>query len=105
MICFLALCISLIFTTMLDASCPVGAFETIMDSPVDTGPEPFFITYSPLVSNNLFAATASTPDDEVWVYKVNINTGAFTEVPGSAFPVADSPYFTAFSPVFNGTIY
>lgn len=101
-----AMSIALFSTISISASCPVGSFETIMDSPVATGISPYTIAYSPLISSgNLFVAAVSSASNDVWVYQVNESTGALTEVPGSAFDVGTAPLYVAFSPVFNGNIY
>lgn len=83
-----------------------GALTPVPGQPFATGPAPLGVTFSPVVSGNLFAAVTNLNDDTISVYTVNTSTGAFTEVIGSPFPASlIIPYMPRFSPVVAGTLF
>lgn len=88
----------------LNAVCPLGSFQELIDSPFDTGLFPDAVAYSPLVSGNLLAGVVNFGDNTVSVYHVDTANGNFTPI----LPPVDTelePYLMAFSPIFNGQLY
>ncbi len=84
-----------------------GSFQEITGSPFPAGSGPGSFAYSPLVSNNLFAAIPNYNDNpgDASVYQVNQTTGAFTPVPGSPFLTGPSPAWLAYSPIVSGNLF
>jgi 6-phosphogluconolactonase len=80
-----------------------GEFTQISGSPFHfpAGNGPYTIAFSPIVENNLFAATPNFGDTSVSIYVVNQSTGGFTPAPGSPFSSGSAPYGASFSPVVS----
>ncbi len=85
-----------------------GTFSEASGSPITTGSlPPRCITFSPLISENLFAATANheNGNSSISVYSVDTLTGSFTSVSGSPFSAGSSPASIAFSPLTSGGLF
>jgi 6-phosphogluconolactonase (cycloisomerase 2 family) len=96
--------------SMRAITCPVGSLSGVAGSPFTTGgTTPNWITYSPLINGNLFAAATNGGNSKLSVWQANTTTGVFSEV--SPFPLGNSdgignnPSSVAYSPVFNGRVY
>jgi 6-phosphogluconolactonase len=94
-----------------------GSLVPVPGSPFTTSTEPNSVAFSPIAGENLFAAVANftgvgtkrgmqtephrSQPNNLSVYLVDQNTGKFTEVFGSPFPVGTQPDGVAFSPVLG----
>jgi len=84
----------------IDAVC--GTFTQITGSPFTTGTRPVSIDYSTLIgTNTLFAVTANSGSNNLSVYKVDLSSGAFTQVPNSPFAAGNTPLLSVFSPLIG----
>jgi 6-phosphogluconolactonase (cycloisomerase 2 family) len=82
-----------------------GALTPVTGSPFVAGNAPLTVSFSPVVSGNLFAAVANNTSNTVSVYSVNTSTGALTQVSGSPFATGSAPRASAFSPVVSGNLF
>jgi len=81
-----------------------GFFKNIGSPP--TGSVMDAVAFSPLVSNNLFAAATSfVGPNNVFAYQVNPATGAFSTVLGSPFAGGNGASDITFSPFFSGNLF
>ncbi len=82
-----------------------GAFTAVTGSPFSTGPSPYSIAFSPIVSGNLFAAVANGGADSISVYQVNVSTGFFTPLVTSPIVLGIPTYSVAYSPLVAGNLF
>src|ERR1700722_15797059 len=95
----------MIQTSLVSASCTLGTFTSVIDSPFDTDTGPISIAYSPFIDDNCFVVTANDTDRTLSIFSVNTATGFLTETPGSPVNVGNFPYAAAFSPLINGNLF
>lgn len=84
-----------------------GAFTEVPGSPFAGVSQagPALLAFSPLVSGGLFAAVANYGSNNVSVFNVNQDTGAFTEISGSPFAAGEQAQGIAYSPIVNGNLF
>jgi 6-phosphogluconolactonase (cycloisomerase 2 family) len=75
-----------------------GAFTQVSGSPFSVVLRPLAVSFSPLVSNNLFLAVPNSEDDSISVFTASLTTGTLTQIAGSPFGAQAFPSGVAFSP-------
>lgn len=98
----LSLLISITYSLATQAQpCDSASFELIATG--DTGDSPNTNAYSPLVSNNLFLASANENGNNISLFSVDTSDGALTSL--GNVPTVPQPVSLSFSPLFNGKEY
>ena len=89
------------------SAAPLGTLTPVPGSPFPSGGvvgNPPQVTFSPIVSGNLFAASINIGDDSISRYLVDQLTGTFTRLLPDT-PTGDGPQDIAFSPVVAGGLF
>src|SRR5580692_1838862 len=98
----LSLLITIAYSLALQAqSCGSASFALVATG--DTGNSPSANAYSPLVSNNLFLASANLNGNNLSFFSVDTSDGALTSL--GNIPTVTQTIALSFSPLFNGKEY
>lgn len=82
-----------------------GSFQMVAGSPFPAGSGPGWVTYSPIVQGNIFAAVSNYYANNVTVYTVNTTTGVLTQIPGSPFLTGSTPATVAYTPIVQENVF
>ncbi|OQA36322.1 MAG: Lactonase, 7-bladed beta-propeller [Candidatus Dependentiae bacterium ADurb.Bin331] len=75
-----------------------GVFTPVAGSPFAAGSSPSSVSFSPIISGNLYLAVSNVLDSTISMYSVDPTTGALTQVAGSPVPTDTNPVQVVFSP-------